>query len=352
MPVQEIADGAMNQAMNQVMNQAITDGAPYRVPREPGRWRAIALAAVVHAALFAFLWVGIRWQSETPVAVEAEVWSPQAREAAPRANAPPPVKEPPPPPQPVLRTVPVKPPPQAETPPEKAPDIVLERKRKRLQQSKAKEQEQAEQRKEAERVRLADEARRVKILRLQQNAADQAAQKRQAQQEAANQKRLAELDKTRQAEEQKKLLAARQKETALQEKKAQVQHDRELQRMTAGVDSPTASAAATGSGGNGDAARSQGSRADASYTQKVGAKIKSNTIFNGAEELTSNPAAEFGVELLPDGSIRHVRKIKSSGVPGFDEAVSRAIEKSAPFPPDKSGTAPSGFTVSHRPKDQ
>ena len=39
-------------------------------------------------------------------------------------------------------------------------------------------------------------------------------------------------------------------------------------------------------------------------------------------------------------------------MPGFDEAVKRAIEKSQPFPPDSSGRAPSGFTVSHKPKDQ
>ncbi len=328
---------------------------PYRVPREPGRWRAIGLAAVVHVALLVFLWIGIRWQNETPVAVEAEVWSPQAREAAPRAVAPPRVSEPEPVPvrRPDPVPTPVKPPPQVETPLDRTPDIVLERERKRLQQQKAREQELADQRKATERARQADEARKLKEMKVQQAAADQAAQKRSAQQDAANQKRLAEVDKAKRAEDQKKVQTARQTELAQQEKKSQAQHDRELQRLAATVDGPSSnSAAATGTGGNGDAARSQGARADASYTQKVGAKIKSNTIFNGAEELTSNPAVEFAVELLPDGSIRRLRKTKSSGVPGFDEAVSRAIEKSAPFPPDKSGTAPSGFTVAHRPKDQ
>ena len=33
---------------------------PYVVPDEPGRWSALALAAAMHAALFAFLWIGIR----------------------------------------------------------------------------------------------------------------------------------------------------------------------------------------------------------------------------------------------------------------------------------------------------
>jgi colicin import membrane protein len=49
--------------------------------------------------------------------------------------------------------------------------------------------------------------------------------------------------------------------------------------------------------------------------------------------------------------VRGVTKHKSSGVPGFDEAVARAIQKSAPFPPDKTGSVPSGFTLVHRPKD-
>jgi colicin import membrane protein len=112
-------------------------------------------------------------------------------------------------------------------------------------------------------------------------------------------------------------------------------------------------AQATGSGGSGQAAKSQGaSRADAGYAAKVGGKIRSNTVFNVPDELANNPAVEYSVDLLPDGSVRGIRKLKSSGMPGFDDAVRRAIEKSQPFPPDSSGRAPSGFTVSHKPKDQ
>ncbi|HWT70784.1 MAG TPA: energy transducer TonB, partial [Oxalicibacterium sp.] len=107
------------------------------------------------------------------------------------------------------------------------------------------------------------------------------------------------------------------------------------------------------SGGAGQAAQSQGSgRADASYGQKVAAKIRSNTIFNVPDTLSGNPAVEYDVELLPDGSVRGLRLNKSSGLPGFDEAVKRAIQASQPFPPDKSGRVPSSFTVIHKPKDQ
>ena len=107
-----------------------------------------------------------------------------------------------------------------------------------------------------------------------------------------------------------------------------------------------------GSGGSGEAPKAQGGRADSSYIQRVGAKIKSNTVFDVPDELAGNPAVDYAVELLPDGSLRGLRKLKSSGVPGFDEAVKRAIERSVPYPPDKSGIAPSGFTLSHKPKDQ
>lgn len=353
---------------------------PYSVPREPGRWRAIALAAVVHAALFAFLWFGVRWQNETPVAVEAEVWSPQALEAARKAPPPPPEPEPEPVPQ-VQRPQP-KPQPPREVPPpvevpvQKAPDIALEREKKRLEQRKqqanidAQQEEQDRKRKllqlaeqQREQKRAEERAQEREKERIQERekerekerddkrlAARQEAEKKREKEHAAQ---LAEAEARKKLEDAKKLAAEKQRKmAAAADQKLEAQHAEQVRRLMESASASTSSSARTGSGGNGEAARSQGSRADASYTQKVGAKIKSNTIFNGAEELSSNPAVEFSVELLPDGSIRRLRKTKASGVPGFDEAVSRAIEKSQPFPPDKSGTAPSGFTVSHKPKDQ
>ena len=115
----------------------MTHSTPYSVPKEPGRWRAITLAAFVHAALLAFLWIGIRWQNQTPIAVEAEIWSPDTREAAPMA-APPAVEKsasepevkpevapeikPEPAPEPVAKPHPK---PDVTPPPAIAPDIAL-----------------------------------------------------------------------------------------------------------------------------------------------------------------------------------------------------------------------------------
>src|SRR3569833_1137163 len=119
------------------------DAAPYSVPKEPGRWRALALAAAMHAALFAFLWFGVRWQNETPVAGEAEVWSPQAQEAAPQ---PQPQPQPQPEPEKKVETKPV---PQAVAKPEPIekpvnnPDIALEQeKKKRRHEEQARERDQ------------------------------------------------------------------------------------------------------------------------------------------------------------------------------------------------------------------
>ncbi len=70
------------------------------------------------------------------------------------------------------------------------------------------------------------------------------------------------------------------------------------------------------------------------------------------EDLAGNPGVVYEIHLYPDGSTGDIQLRKSSGVPGFDEAVKRAIKKSEPFPADKSGKFPPSITLSHKPKDQ
>lgn len=285
----------------------MTDHKPYSVPKEPGRWRAISLAAAVHLALLIFFWIGIDWQSETPQAIQAEIWDPQARDAAPLPPAPKP--EPKPEPKPI-----VKEPPQVEpdTPPPPKVDIALEKEKKRKEQERKDKLAQQEKEKKAE---------------LEKKLAEE---KKQQEKEKADLQKKADLDK-------------KKKQDAADAKLREQIRAEEMKRLTGAV----------GSGGTGQAAKSQGSgRADASYMQKIAAKIRSNTVFNVPETLDGNPAVEFDVELLPDGSLRGLRMRKSSGIAGFDEAVKRAIERSQPFPPDQSGTVPSRLTVVHKPKDQ
>lgn len=261
----------------------MSDTTPYSIPIEPGRWRAITLAAMMHAALFTFLWIGIRWQNQTPTAIEAEVWDTQTKMAAPKVQ-PPPEPETKPEPKPVVKTPAVK-----------APDIALEREKKRKEEEKKLQEDKQEKQ---------DKIAREKADRVKKEADKRA-------QEAKEEARLNKL------------------------------REEEMRRINGGT------------GGSGEAPKTQGPRGDAGYASKLATKIKSNTVFVVPPDLPGNPAVEYDVKLFPDGSLRGTpRKVKSSGIPAFDEAVLRAIEMSQPFPPDKSGTVPSGFPVIHRPKDQ
>lgn len=311
----------------------MTDETPYTVPKEPGRWRSLSLAALMHVLLFAFLWIGVRWQNDTPATIEAEVWSPDQREAAP---LPIPQKEPEPEPKPVVKEIPPPPPqPKVQEPPVVKPDIALEQEKKRKAEEKKRHEEelrkeQEEKKRKEEDLRKEKEKKRLEEERLAK-LKEQEDAKRLEKEKADKAKKDAAEKKRKQDEADAKLLA-----------KAR---DEEMRRITGGV---------TGSGGTGQQEKSQGGRADAGYMQKIAARIKSNTVFNVPFDLTGNPPVEYVVELLPDGSLRGVpRKVKSSNVPGFDDAVLRAIEKSQPFPRDaKTGTVPSRITISHRPKDQ
>lgn len=309
----------------------MTDSKMHSIPKEPGRWRAITLAAVVHAALLALLWFGVHWQNETPVSVEAEVWSPQTREAAAKPppkeseSKPEPKPERKPEPKPVLKEPP-KPP--VDVPKIAKPDIALEQEKKRkVKELKAHQEEARLERKKVEDKRLAQEA-------VEKKMADDKRHAQEKNEAAAKKKRDADLAKKEAAEKKKK-------QDAEEEKQIAKTREDELRRLSG----------ATGSG-LGEAPKSTGSRDESGYAQRIGAKIKSNINYIIAEDLPGNPPVEYLVELLPDGSISGIRKIKSSGIPGFDEAVRRAIEKSQPYPKDKSGTVPPSFKGTHKPKDQ
>ncbi len=347
------------------------DATPYTIPKEPGGWRSFTLAVLVHLALVALLWIGVRWQNETPVAVEAEIWSPQAQQAAPKPQPEPEAVQPPPqqpPPQRVVEAPKPQPaPPPVERPVEKPvpnPDIALEQeKKRRLKEEKERREREEEEREEREerqqQKKLAQqkqeqaEARKKELAKAEadKERRQEAERERKLEQQAAQKREAEEEKKREQAEARKKELAKAEADKKRAQAQAKAEAEAAEQRLLEDLSRMTAQA--TGSGGNGQAARSQGpSRADAGYAAKVGGKIRSNTVFNVPDELANNPAVEYAVDLLPDGSVRGIRKLKGSGVPGFDEAVKRAIEKSQPFPPDNSGRAPSGFTVSHKPKDQ
>jgi colicin import membrane protein len=310
----------------------MTGNSPYSVPKEPGSIRAILLAAAVHAALFAFLWFGIHWQSQQPIAVEAEVWSPQIKDAAPTPPEPQLQQQPTPEPKPepvIQETTP----PKVVTPPLPDPEIALEKEKKRKEQERKdlQRQEELEKQKQLQKQQ-AEEERKDKL-------------KAEAEQKAAKEKAA--------AQDKQKLDAAKKAEADAKKKQAAAEAAAETKRRSDEMKRMLGQAVGNGpANSTGTAAQSQGPRGDPGYGQKVGAKIKSNINFNVPEGLPGNPAVEFDVQLLPDGSVASVRLRKSSGVSGFDEAVKRAIEKSAPYPKDKTGSVPSSFIGIHKPKDQ
>jgi colicin import membrane protein len=330
----------------------MSGSSPYQVPRQPGRWRAITLAVVVHLALVAFLWIGIRWQNETPLAVEAEIWDPKVREAAPLpppdAPAEPELAQPTPTPAPAPE--PVQPPPPVEPPaivkPEVAkPDIALEK-----EKEKEKKRKELEKQREQEKQAKLEKEKQLKLEKEKQQKEDRLKKEKQdAEKKLAKQKE--DADAKKKAEADKLAAEKKQKQEAADNKAADQRRQADLKRMMNQATSTSTSSNSSTTGGNGDAAKSQGPRGTPDYANKIAARIRSNTSFDVPADLAGNPPVEYAVELFPDGSVRSVRLKKPSGVAGFDEAVARAINKSQPFPPDKDGKVPSSISVIHKPKD-
>jgi colicin import membrane protein len=303
---------------NSVMNQVSTPGHPDFHARQSGQWRSVVLAALVHLFLLGFLWFGIRWQNKQPTAVEAEVWDMKTQEAAPL-----PVETTPP--EPFIAKEQTPPPVAKEELPKEDPEIALQQEKKRKQQEKAKEELRL---RELEQEKLqAEKELQAKKEKAKAQLEKEREKERLKEQELEKQK--AKEDKEKQ---EKKKLADQKAQQAKEKIAADKVFKENMQRL----------ASQAGSGGNGVAARSTGNnRGDPGYAAKIAAKIRSNTNFSAIDSTPGNPTVEYRIELLPGGSLRGpIRKIKSSGIPGFDEAVAKGIEKSVPFPADKSGEYP------------
>ena len=261
-------------------------GGPYRVPKRHGGTRAFALALAMHCVLFAFLWVGIRWNND-PVGVDAEIWDMTTQMAAPQAPEPEPQPEPEPParePEPTPT-----PPPEVVKPVQPDPEIALQKKKEK--EKKELEQKIAEQKK-----KLEDEKKRL----------------------AAEQEKQDKLDKL-EKEKAKKLAELKEKEKAAKARAA------EMQRIMG-------SAAA---GSTGTAARSTAPNLDKGYVAKLRTKIMGRIDYPGAKQ---DIEARFMVSQLPSGEVMSVKKTKSSGVAAYDTAVENAIYKASPLPKRDDGT--------------
>lgn len=313
---------------------ASADWLDFAPPKARGFGRPFALAIVAHLVLVAALTLGVQWKRNAPATtVEAELWS-----AVPKAAAPKLVEAPPPPPAP---------PPPAPTPAPPAPvvkapdaDIALQQAKKLLEQEKKLaaqqlEQQKLAQQKRAQEKKLALEKKREQDLKLAQD-------KKKREDEA---KRLEEEEKKRQLALKAKQDAVKaQQQAALEKKdaiKMEILRNDNLQRM-AGLAGATGGANATGK-----AQRASGP--SASYGSRVSAIVKPNIVF--IEDTQDNPVALVEVRARPDGTIDSRKLLKSSGNKAWDDAVLKAIDKTAVLPRDVDGTVPQLLEINFRRRD-
>ncbi|WP_093557420.1 cell envelope integrity protein TolA [Pseudoduganella namucuonensis] len=293
-----------------------TAGGPYKVPKDENGLRSLGMAAAMHAGLLLFLWIGVSWQNNEPVAVEAEVWDMSVQQAAPAAKPPEPEPEPEPRPEPTPAPPPPRPvaPPVEAPPPAKDPDIAL---------AKRKAKEKAEKEKVAEEKRLA----KLKQEQEEEDKARKLAEKKakELEQKKLDEKKLAE-EKSREEKKQAEKLAKAKAEA--EQKKLDKQREAEMKRMANVLGTGTA-------GATGTAAKSTGPRTDAGYQAAIRAKVQGNISYSGSKQ---DVEAVFRVTQLPTGEIISVRKVKSSGNSTYDTAVENAINRSSPLPKKKDGS--------------
>ncbi len=296
-----------------------------RPPRERGLSRALVLALLVHLLLIALITAGVHWRSHEPEAVEAELWAPTAHLAAPPAPKPEP--RPAPTLKPVLRVQPAPPPPP---PPKVAPQPEPDNAQIALQRKKLAEKDlraqQLAQRARAEQAReRAEQEQRAQQAKL-------AAQKKLEQQQRAEQEKLAEQKKLEEQKraEQKKLEARKLAEQKRRD--AQIAREQKAARQ-AYIKDMMAQAGNGPAGSTGNAARSSGP--SGGYSARLATLVRENTVYPQIAQVQGDPQVLLTVTLdTNNGHIISVRIKRSSGVPSWDEAAKRAVERVGRFPSD------------------
>jgi colicin import membrane protein len=285
-------------------------------PRPPDRLtRGAMLAILAHLGLLVALSLGVNWKTSEPEGVEAELWAAVPQVAAPRAMEPEPKPAPPPePPKPTPKTETPPPPP----PPDRDAEIAREKR---------------EQKEKLERQRLEEDKQRAEQEKRER-------ERERAQREAEEAKREAQ-EKKEEAERKKVELEKQKKAEADRLAKIEAQRAENLKRIQG-------EANATGApGSTGTAAQSAGP--SAGYAGRIKARIKPNIVFT--DDVAGNPIATVEVKVASDGTIIGRRLVTSSGVASWDEAVLRAIDRTAVLPRNPDGPTPPSMLIEFRPRD-
>ena len=305
-------------------------------PPVGGFGRSLSFALFMHLLLLAALTWGIHWKTEpNTLSASAELWSAVPAEAAPAAIEPEPT-----PPEPVKQPEPVqKTAPQPEPKPAPAPPKVsaaAEREAADIALKKEKEKKKLEEKKTAD----LEKKKKLEKEKLEKEKLDKEKAKEKEKEKAK------ELEKKKKEEALKKEEAAAKakedaKKAAAEEKRAAALRSENLKRMQG-------MAGATGDeNAKGTALKSSGP--SASYAGRIRARIKPNITFT--DDVAGNPKAEVEVKTSPDGTILSRKLLSSSGNKAWDEAVLKAIDKTAVLPRDEDGRVPPVLEISFRPKD-
>ena len=277
-------------------------------PPVGGFGRSLSFALFMHFLLLAALTWGVQWKTEpNNLSASAELWSAMPVEAAPAANEPEPS-----PPESVKKAEPqIEPKP---TPP--APSKV----------SAAAEREAAD-------IALKKE----KEKKLQEKKEAELEKKKKLEKEKREKEKL-EKEKEKEIEKKKKEDA---KKAVAEEKRNDALRNENLKRMQG-------MAGASGDeNARGSALKASGP--SPSYAGRIRARIRPNITFT--EDVAGNPKAEVEVRTSPDGTIISRKLLSSSGNKAWDEAVLKAIDKTATLPRDEDGRVPPVLEISFRPKD-
>ena len=290
--------------------------------------RAAALAVGVHALLFIALYFGFQWKT-TSEEVYAELWA-SAPASGESEKGGPALEEPKQEPAsaPAKEDPPAPPPPKPEVRPAEKPAAKPVPAPQQQAQAKQADIIAAERKK-------AEEARR---------------QKEEAQKREAAEKKAAEEAKRRAAEAAREQAEKVRTQEAARLAMAKVRAQ-EIARVAGGASSKTA--AGTPSGDRDALFQNLSGSARASFIARVTACIRPHIIFDvPAGVRRGQHQAAYRVRLLPSGDQAGTpRKTKSSGLPGYDAAVERAIAKCPRFPSMPGVAMPSEVSLTFDPVD-
>ena len=283
-------------------------------PPVGGFGRSLSFALFMHFLLLAALTWGVQWNTKpNNLSASAELWSTMPVEAAPAANEPEPS-----PPEPVKKAEPqIEPKP---TPP--APSKV----------SAAAEREAAD---------IALKKEKEKEKKLQEKKEAELEKKKKLEKEKREKEKLEKEKEKEKAKEIEKKKKEDAKKAVAEEKRNDALRNENLKRMQG-------MAGASGDeNARGSALKASGP--SPSYAGRIRARIRPNITFT--EDVAGNPKAEVEVRTSPDGTIISRKLLSSSGNKAWDEAVLKAIDKTATLPRDEDGRVPPVLEISFRPKD-